>query len=159
MSNKIFIIIIIKRFRNNECCSIKESLCIIHKFKYNIRYHCSGKMKDTAIVIQHVDWGDKRQVTVARTVNGGDSAVGGSRGSTPAVTGSTTRRKEAAVSAATTKSQSKMLLRELCVDKEYLEHLTIDPSNIIISRQYNKYFSRILKRSKSNRKYIFIFSL
>lgn len=91
-------------------------------------------MKDTAIVIQHVDWGDKRQVTVARTVNGGDSGVGGSRGSTPAMTGSTTRRKKAAVSAATTKSQSKMLLRELCVDKEYLEHLTIDPSNIIISR-------------------------
>lgn len=97
-------------------------------------------MKDTAIVIQHVDWEDKRQVTVAKTVNGGDSAVGGSRGSTPAVTGSTTRRKEAAVSAATTKSQSKMLLRELCVDKEYLEHLTIDPSNTIISRQHNRYF-------------------
>ncbi|CAH1732034.1 unnamed protein product [Aphis gossypii] len=95
-----------------------------------------GKMKDTAIVIQHVDWGDKRQVTVARTVNGGDSAVGGSRGSTPAVTGSTTRRKEAAVSAATTKSQSKMLLRELCVDKEYLEHLTIDP-NIVSAIQEN----------------------
>lgn len=102
-------------------------------------------MKDTAIVIQHVDWGDKRQVTVAKTVNGGDSSVGSSRGSTQAVTGSTTRLKETAVSAATTKSQSKMLLRELCVDKEYLEHLTIDPSNIIISRQYNRYFLSCFK--------------
>ncbi|XP_026819831.1 keratin, type I cytoskeletal 9 [Rhopalosiphum maidis] len=95
-----------------------------------------GKMKDTAIVIQQIGWGDKRQATVAKTVNGGDVGVGGSRGSTPAVTGSTTRRKEATASAATTKSQSKMLLRELCVDKEYLEHLTIDP-NIVSAIQEN----------------------
>jgi len=89
-------------------------------------------MKDTA-VIQQVSWADKRQVTTAGTVNGGVGGVSGSRGSTPAVTASTTRRKDGAASAATTKSQSKMLLRELCVDKEYLEHLTIDPSNIIIT--------------------------
>ncbi|XP_060859782.1 keratin, type I cytoskeletal 9 [Metopolophium dirhodum] len=90
-----------------------------------------GKMKDTAVVIQQVGWGDKRQATTTGTVNGG-----GSRGSTPAVTGSTTRHKDAAASAATTKSQSKMLLRELCVDKDYLEHLTIDP-NIVSAIQEN----------------------
>lgn len=90
-------------------------------------------MKDTAVVIQQVGWGDKRQATMTGTVNGGGGGVGDSRGSTPAVTGSTARRKEAAASATTTKSQSKMLLRELCVDKDYLEHLTIDPSNIIIT--------------------------
>jgi len=90
-------------------------------------------MKDTAVVMQQVGWGDKRQATTTGTVNGGGGGVGGSRGSTPRVTGSSTRRKDAAASAATTKSQSKMLLRELCVDKDYLEHLTIDPSNIIIT--------------------------
>ncbi|XP_025198199.1 uncharacterized protein LOC112596655 [Melanaphis sacchari] len=91
-----------------------------------------GKMKNTAIVIQQVGWEDKRQATVARTVNGGDGGIGGSRGSTPTVTGSTTRRKQTV----TAKSQSKMLLRELCVDKEYLEHLTIDP-NIMSAIQEN----------------------
>lgn len=95
-----------------------------------------GKMKDTAVVMQQVGWGDKRQATTTGTVNGGGGGVGGSRGSTPAVTGSTTRRKDAAASAATTKSQSKMLLRELCVDKDYLEHLTIDP-NIVSAIQEN----------------------
>jgi len=90
-------------------------------------------MKDTAVVIQQVGWGDKRQATTTGTANGGGGGTGGSRGSTPAVTGSSTRRKDAAASAATTKSQSKMLLRELCVDKDYLEHLTIDQSNIIIT--------------------------
>ncbi|XP_050426693.1 uncharacterized protein LOC126837013 [Adelges cooleyi] len=44
------------------------------------------------------------------------------RGSTP--------RKEA-------KSQSKLLLRELCVDKDYLEHLTTDP-NIVSAVRDNK---------------------
>ncbi|XP_003244745.1 keratin, type I cytoskeletal 9 [Acyrthosiphon pisum] len=95
-----------------------------------------GKMKDTAVVMQQVGWGDKRQATTTGTVNGGGGGVGGSRGSTPAVTGSTTRRKDAVASAATTKSQSKMLLRELCVDKDYLEHLTIDP-NIVSAIQEN----------------------
>lgn len=91
-------------------------------------------MKDASVIIQQVGWADKRQATAAGTVNGGGGGVGGSRGSTPAVTGSTTRRKDAVAmaSATTTKSQSKMLLRELCVDKDYLEHLTIDPSNKII---------------------------
>lgn len=87
-------------------------------------------MKVTAAAIQQVGWADKRQATAGGTINVAGGGVGGSRGSTPAVTGSSTRRKDAAASTATTKSQSKMLLRELCVDKDYLEHLTIDPSNI-----------------------------
>ncbi|XP_022162938.1 glycine, alanine and asparagine-rich protein-like [Myzus persicae] len=95
-----------------------------------------GKMKVTAAAIQQVGWADKRQATAGGTINVAGGGVGGSRGSTPAVTGSSTRRKDAAASTATTKSQSKMLLRELCVDKDYLEHLTIDP-NIMSAIQEN----------------------
>lgn len=81
-----------------------------------------GKMRDTASIA--VSGGDKsRQTTASGRING-------SRGSTPATTGSSARRKDETMSVATTKNQSKMLLRELCVDKVYLENLTADPSNI-----------------------------
>lgn len=83
-------------------------------------------MKDAAVVVlQQVGGvgGDNKRpsatVSVGR-VNGVGSSGHGSRGSTPATT---TPR--------TTKNQSKMLLRELCVDKDYLEQLTSDPSNNI----------------------------
>lgn len=80
-------------------------------------------MKDTAVVLQQVGGIDK---SLATTV-GKDT---GSRGSLLAATGSSSYRKDVKSSVAT-KKQSKMLLRELCVDKDYLEHLTIDPSNIV----------------------------
>lgn len=114
-----------------------------------------GKMRDTAQ--QQVARGDvRRQTTVVaqqqqRPVDEGnafkrqatsDSAAGrvnGGRTVARAATGSSSRRKDSAPPVAdtatavagniTTKCQSKMLLRELCVDKDYLEHLTVDPSN------------------------------
>lgn len=83
-------------------------------------------MKDTAaVVLQQIGGlgGDNKRVLTTVSVgrdNGVSSSDGKSRGSTPAMT---TLR--------TTKNQSKMLLRELCVDKDYLEQLTSDPSNNI----------------------------
>lgn len=77
----------------------------------------------------------KRQATSDSAADGAN----GGRSAARAATGSSSRRKDSAPPAAntataagsiTTKSQSKMLLRELCVDKDYLEHLTVDPSNI-----------------------------
>lgn len=76
---------------------------------------CAGKMKDNTVVLQQCD----RAPVVPRSR--------GSGASTPAAittAESSTRRK-----GTTARNQSKMLLRELCVDKDYLEHLTIDPSN------------------------------
>lgn len=90
-------------------------------------YNFVGKMKDSTVVLrpQIGSGGVKRQgTTVGRANDGG----GESRGSTSAATGSGSRRMDAS-SAKITKNQSKMLLRELCVDKDYLEHLTSDPSN------------------------------
>ncbi|XP_025421837.1 tetratricopeptide repeat protein 25 [Sipha flava] len=88
-----------------------------------------GKMKEIAIALQQDDGIDKSQTTSA----GGK--VSGSRRSLLAVTGSSSHHKDAKSSVAT-KNQSKMLLRELCVDKDYLEHLTIDP-NIVSAIQEN----------------------
>lgn len=116
-----------------------------------------GKMRDAAQ--QQVARGDIRRQAVAivqqqqRPVDEGtaykrqatsDSAAAAGRANggktvARAATGSSARRKDSAPPAANTstaagsvatKSQSKMLLRELCVDKDYLEHLTVDPSNI-----------------------------
>lgn len=81
----------------------------------------AGKMKDTVVILPPVEWEEKRLSTSAGIVVGG-----GSGGSTRAATGSSSRHKNAA----SIKNQSKLLLRELCVDKDYLEQLTIDPSNI-----------------------------
>lgn len=86
-------------------------------------------MKNTVVILQPAynddNGGNKRMsISVGKIVNGGD----GSNGSTPVAKGSSSRCKNAT----TIKNQSKMLLRELCVDKDYLEHLTIDPSNIKI---------------------------
>lgn len=79
-------------------------------------------MKDSSVVLQQVGDVEKLQATSVGKVTG-------SRGSLLAATGSSSYRRDAK-SSVTTKNQSKMLLRELCVDKDYLEHLTIDPSNI-----------------------------
>lgn len=85
-------------------------------------------MKDSAIVLQQNIGGVKRQATAVGRVSAGEVRNdGGIKGSTPVASGSLSHRKER--STKTAKNQSKMLLRELCVDKDYLEHLTVDPSN------------------------------
>lgn len=128
----------------------------------------AGKMRDTAQ--QQAARGDVKRQAVAvaqqqrRPTDEGnafkrqatsDSAAGtanGGRSAARASTGSTSRRKDSAPPAAhaatvagsiTTKSQSKMLLRELCVDKDYLEHLTVDPSNISLYLIYTIFFSYV----------------
>lgn len=92
-------------------------------------------MKESAIVLQQNVGVVKRQATAVGLVRvSGVSASEvkndvGIKGSTPVASGSSSQRKERATAIA--KNQSKMLLRELCVDKDYLEHLTVDPSNIL----------------------------
>ncbi|VVC27307.1 Hypothetical protein CINCED_3A001415 [Cinara cedri] len=83
-----------------------------------------GKMKDNAVILQQFGRDDRAVISGSR----------GSRVSTPATT--TTAQSSVRRKGATTRNQSKMLLRELCVDKDYLEHLTIDP-NIVSAIQEN----------------------
>jgi len=82
-------------------------------------------MRDTAVVVlpQLCDGDNKRASIVNVGGIDGGGVSGGSGGSTTPVTAPPRSSSRAA------KSRSKMLLRELCVDKDYLEHLTIDPSN------------------------------
>lgn len=89
-------------------------------------------MKDSAVVLQQNSGGVKRQATAVGRFSAGDVRNDvGIKGSTPVTSGSPSQRKDRATAIA--KNQSKMLLRELCVDKDYLEHLTVDPSNILKS--------------------------
>lgn len=74
-------------------------------------------MKDNAVALQQFGRDNRAVVPGSR----------GSRVSTPAAT--TTAESSARRKGATARNQSKVLLRELCVDKDYLEHLTTDPSN------------------------------
>lgn len=97
-------------------CLIKSvSVCDITK-----KRRCAGKMRDTVVVTaQQLGGGDKRPSTAA-TGNAAFNADG-SRGSTAVA-------PPLRSSSRSVKNRSKTLLRELCVDKDYLEQLTIDPS-------------------------------
>lgn len=118
-------------------------------------------MKESAIVLQQNIGVVKRQATAVGRVGAGEVKNDvGIKGSTPVASESPSQRKERAT--ATAKNQSKMLLRELCVDKDYLENLTVDPSNILkislyIDFEKNKAF-KLNKIKQIVRNFFFLIS-